>query len=163
MVSFSPCHSKKRELLHRIEQIFSRTSKLSYTYMYMTTWDYFLSMICVHSYLFGHDDFVYWSFKYKVPLAQNLSLPKKSAHHPALKSQIKGEILGDPYGTLPCIGQVGKNHLMKNLMDHLPHGNVHNIPHGTRIGSVHSCRDKLKFEEGRYRYTLNTTKNLEAH
>ena len=29
----------------------------------------------------------------------------------------KQEILGGPYGTLPCTWQVDKNHLMKNLMD----------------------------------------------
>jgi hypothetical protein len=58
---------------------------------------------------------------------------------------------------------------MKNLMHPFSHGNVHNIPHGTRIGGLHNCRDKLKFEEGRggivshvaNRCTLNTTKNLE--
>ena len=113
------------ELLHRIENFYSRTSKLSYTYMKL----FYEAMICVHSFLFGHEDFVYWSFEYRVPLAQN----------PPLTLNQKGEILGGPNGTLPCARQVGKNHLMKNLMDHLPHGNVHNIPHGTRIGSLHSC------------------------
>ena len=97
----------------------------------------------------------------QVTLTENLPLAKKSAHThppppPPSTKERSLEVLIE-HSHFHALGNLALN---ENLMDPLPHEIVHNIPHGTRISSLNCCRDKLKFEEGRYgshvanRYTL---------